>query len=74
MCNERETISSCGRDELCNCDKRKDEGKKEFLGKTVTECKYFRVCKCRFFEPEREKEDCCPGHCQRCRFCGQFHD
>lgn len=75
MSYEYDSYYSSGKDERSNCDKwEHKECEKEFLGKSVTECKYFRVCKCRFYEPKREKEDCCPKYRQRCQYCGNYHD
>lgn len=43
---------------------------KEFLGKSVSECKYFRVCEKRFYKAEKpcnnERHDC---GCCRCECC-----
>lgn len=73
-------------DDDCKCDNRKyrdhnercgeddndrDNCKKEFLGKSVSECKYFRVCKKRFYEPEKKRDndrcDCCRRRCECCK-------
>lgn len=46
-----------------DCNKCQDDFEKEYLGKSVAECKYFRVCTKRFFEPEKKR---CPKHHDRC--------
>jgi hypothetical protein len=61
----------CDKDEWRDCDKEHKDC--EYLGKKVTECKYFRVCECKFHEPEKKKEPCCPC-CQKCQRCGKFHN
>ncbi|HHY52790.1 MAG TPA: hypothetical protein GX499_06050 [Clostridiales bacterium] len=53
--------------------KKCEKDRKDYLGKKVTQCKYFRTCECKFIEPEKKKKPVhkCP---QKCPKCGKFHD
>ena len=42
-----------------------EDCRKEYLGKSVSECKYFRVCCKKFVKPERKERSCCC--CCRCQ-------
>ncbi|MGI6403414.1 MAG: hypothetical protein ACOX0K_04165 [Oscillospiraceae bacterium] len=48
----------CDKDEWRDCDKEHKDC--EYLGKKVTECKYFRVCECKFHEPREEERALLP--------------
>lgn len=55
-------------DSWCDDDSRREKCEKEFLGRSVSECKYYRVCKKRFYEAEKKpgRNRCCSSKCRCC--------